>query len=502
MVAEKPDRASASTFTDIDVLTPNLRPYWQIAHNPKTGQWVMTTYDRQVAHVVNKFEAFALSLCTGDQTIQRLQSQCQRHFGEQLPEDFIPTLLCKLKDLKIIAEPDVDLAQLAATQESAPSVLKPCVSLIDHPDGYCLIRNAETMQYLQVDMLSKELITRLGTAPPQQICRELKIPPGHFKELMKCLTLAGMLAGVDPPTPKPKKWTPLQLLYYKRPLLNPDRALVAPAQWLSWVWTRSVYWILLVFMSISLVWGLNLSPEIINTGNLLWQTQGPILIVPFALLSMLVVTIHELGHALTLKHYGGQVQEMGLLFMFLIPAAYTNSTDSYQLQKKRQRILVVAAGIICQCVIGSLALWLWYFSVDNSWLKPTSYLLLVAALFTLAVNLNPMARFDGYHLLVAITGINSLKDRAFKFYRALLSRQPLNEPKHCQRIFAIYAPLSLLYICFVFGSLFRLVLFWTLDHAAVVVTFLLIAWLIYYFFPEVPHRDHDHSTPEPEQQVD
>jgi putative peptide zinc metalloprotease protein len=106
-----------------------------------------------------------------------------------------------------------------------------------------------------------------------------------------------------------------------------------------------------------------------------------------------------------------------------------------------------------------------------------------------------MARFDGYHLLVAITGINSLKDRAFKFYRALLGRQPINEPGHCQRIFAVYAPLSLLYICFVFGSLFRLVLFWTLDHAAIVVTFLLIAWLIYYFFPEVPNRNHDHSTP-------
>ncbi len=255
-----------------------------------------------------------------------------------------------------------------------------------------------------------------------------------------------------------------------------------------------MFWALLGFMGFSLVWGLHDSAELITTGNLLWQTRGPVLIVPFVLLSMGVVTIHELGHALTLKHYGGEVQEMGLLFMCLIPAAYTNSTDSYQLRKRRQRVLVVAAGIICQCVIGAVALWLWHFAAVNSWLKPMSYLLLAASLFTLLVNLNPMARFDGYHLLVAMTGINSLKDRSFKFYRSLFSRQPRAESPRDQRILAIYAPLSLLYICFVFGSLLRFVVLWTLDHAAIVVAFLIMAWLIYYFFPEIPYRSHDTST--------
>jgi putative peptide zinc metalloprotease protein len=54
---------------------------------------------------------------------------------------------------------------------------------------------------------------------------------------------------------------------------------------------------------------------------------------------MAVVTLHELGHAFTLKYYGGIVPEIGLLIMMLMPAAYTNTTDSYCLVKRRQRIL-------------------------------------------------------------------------------------------------------------------------------------------------------------------
>jgi putative peptide zinc metalloprotease protein len=48
-----------------------------------------------------------------------------------------------------------------------------------------------------------------------------------------------------------------------------------------------------------------------------------ILIVAFA-----VMTIHEFGHALTLKHFGGKVNEMGLLVLYLIPGFYCNVSDA------------------------------------------------------------------------------------------------------------------------------------------------------------------------------
>jgi putative peptide zinc metalloprotease protein len=275
----------------------------------------------------------------------------------------------------------------------------------------------------------------------------------------------------------------LQLLFFKVPLFNPDRYLAQPAYFLRWIWTKPFFLLLLAFLVGSFVFGLNRSAQILYTGNWLWQRQGATLALPFGLLAMLVVTIHEFGHALTLKQYGGIVPEMGLLFMMLMPAAYTNTTDSYSLVKRRQRVLVVGAGILCQLTIGAIAFWLWYFSVDNSWLKPISYLLMVAALFTVAVNLNPMAKFDGYHLAVALTGINNLRDRSFKFYINLLTGKLIEEVPQDRWILAVYAPLSLLYISVIFGNIFRWVIYWIIEHIPTTALLLLLIWAIYYFFP-------------------
>jgi len=198
---------------------------------------------------------------------------------------------------------------------------------------------------------------------------------------------------------------------------------------------------------------------------------------------MLVVTLHELGHAFTLKHYNGIVPEFGLLFMFLMPAAYTNTTDSYCLSRFK-RILVVGAGIICQLIIAAIAFWLWQSSAN--WLATASYLLMVAALFTIALNLNPLAKFDGYYLAVALTGINNLRTRSFQFYGNLLRRNPSPEPRHNRLILATYAPFSFLYILFIFSSLFTLITNWTLTNIPFWTITLLTIWAIYYYFPQKP----------------
>jgi multidrug resistance efflux pump len=218
-------------------------------------------------------------------------------------------------------------------------------------------------------------------------------------------------------------------------------------------------------------------------GQQLVANQGISLLFPFALLAMLVVTLHELGHAFTLKHYNGIVPEFGLLFMFLMPAAYTNTTDSYCLSRFK-RILVVGAGIICQLIIAAIAFWLWQSSAN--WLATASYLLMVSALFTIALNLNPLAKFDGYYLAVALTGINNLRTRSFQFYSNLLHRKPSPEPRHNRLILATYAPFSLLYILFVFGSLFTLITNWTLTNIPFWTITLLTIWAIYYYFPQKP----------------
>ncbi|WP_413167945.1 hypothetical protein ACL6C3_14670 [Capilliphycus salinus ALCB114379] len=150
-----------------------------------------------------------------------------------------------------------------------------------------------------------------------------------------------------------------------------------------------------MFLVISATVGYSQKDEILYMGLQLLNNAGGSVLVPFGLLAMFVVTLHELGHAFTLKQYGGIVPEIGLLIMMFMPAAYTNTTDSYCLVKRYQRILVIAAGVIVQFTIAAIALLLWNWSNPSSWLHTASYLLMTAALFTVALNLNPLARFDG-----------------------------------------------------------------------------------------------------------
>ncbi|MEG4432063.1 hypothetical protein QUB36_28280, partial [Microcoleus sp. AT8-B1] len=125
----------------------------------------------------------------------------------------------------------------------------------------------------------------------------------------------------------------------------------------------------------------------------------------------------------------------------------------YSLVRRKQRVLVVAAGVLIQVTIWAWAVWMWLLSQSNPVWHQISYLLMVAALLTVAINLNPLNRFDGYYWLVAATGINNLRQRSFDFYVDLLRREEIEETAETQWVLAAYAPLSILYTVWVLSYL-------------------------------------------------
>ena len=92
---------------------------------------------------------------------------------------------------------------------------------------------------------------------------------------------------------------------------------------------------------------------------------------------------------------------------------------------------------------------MWLFFQSNRVEHQISYLLIVAALLTVTINLNLLNRFDGYYLLVAGTGINNLRQKSFDFYVNLLQREEMEEAAETQWVLGAYAPLSILYTVWV-----------------------------------------------------
>ena len=460
-------------------ICPDLTTYWQLSKIRDAQQFILKALEGNRCFRFSRPEGLALQHFTGHFTVEQVQNLCCQKLGEAISPNLVVELLEKLVDLKIL---DLPTDNPNLTPPASGPRLKPGVSWFEHPDGHWIVRNREDMKFLQVDNRSQAAIEQLGHLPPAAIIQQQNITPAELRYLLQLLAATGMLEGTTPAKPPKRKFTPLSLLFFKVSLFNPDKWLTQHIDTLRWIWTRTFGLILCFFLAWSFAIGLSLRPEVIFTGQQLIASQGTSLILPFALLAMLVVTLHELGHAFTLKHYDGIIPEVGLLFMFLVPAAYTNTTDLYCLMRRRERSLVVAAGVICQITIAAIAFWLWRSSAN--WLATASYLTMVAALFTVAINLNPLAKFDGYYLAVALSGINNLRERSFKFYANLLRRHPSQEKPRDTVLLATYAPFSLLYTLLVFGSLFAWVSDWTLTNIPFWALTLLSVWAIYFYWPQ------------------
>ena len=514
-------------------ICPDIRAYWKLYQLSDSPQIILYSPQNHTNFYFSSIEGYALQFFTGIFTIKEIQNHCQDEFPNSEPHLVFklvqklitlgiiapisnlgsnqrvgcirpsyksrsskfqnlthPTIICQLRKSCTQINPIANntgttnnqLTDKVDNNNFTPQ-LKPGVEWIRHGDGYWILRNSEDFTFLQVSQRDYRAISQLGKIPTPLIIQNHNISPNELNKLLKLLAATGMLAGTKAQKPRRGKFTPLHLVFFQISLFNPDPWLTRQINNLHSIWTRPAAILFGIILTIATIIGLAQKAEILYQGQQLWTHQGATLILPFCFLSLLVVALHELGHAFTLKHYGGTVPEIGLQFIFFIPAAYSNTTDSYCLPRY-QRVLVVAAGVLTQFIIAALALGLWNISQAGTWLHTTSYLLLVAALFTVALNLNLLAKFDGYYLAVALTGINNLRRRSFMFYSNLLRGKPIHETAQDAAILAIYAPFSLAYIWFVFGFLILKVTDWTLTNIPFTALVLLIIWVIYFYFPK------------------
>jgi putative peptide zinc metalloprotease protein len=473
------------TATDChDWLCPDLTAYWLLGQGHSTDEVILIAKDSSIRYHFNAVEGYALRYFTGRFTVEEIGEKCRAFYGNEVSPDFVIQLLEKLIELGILEDTRlVENSTSNPLQKELNGIsLKPCVQWIARGSSYWILRNPEDVTFLQVSARDKAIIQQLEQLSPAAIIQEFSITPEHLQYLLQLLAATAMLKGSKPIKPRRGKFNPMQLLFFKISLFNPDDWLTRNINKLRWLfsWTWSL--LLCLFLTFSTVIGINQQAEILFKGKHLIAAYGADMLLPFVLLSLLVVTLHELGHAFTLKHYGGIVPDVGLLFMCLMPAAYTNTTDSYCLSRFK-RVLVVAAGIIVQLQLAAIGLWLWNFSQQGSWLNTSSYLLMAAALFTVILNLNPLAKFDGYYLAVAITGINNLRSRGFGFYGNLLTGKPIKDTFSVRLILAIYAPFSLAYIWFVFGFLIWRIIDWVVINIPATALILLAFWLIYFYLP-------------------
>ncbi|MGH1419770.1 MAG: biotin/lipoyl-binding protein [Hyphomicrobiaceae bacterium] len=167
----------------------------------------------------------------------------------------------------------------------------------------------------------------------------------------------------------------------------------------------------------------------------------------YGLSLIFVKTMHELGHAYMAVRQGARVNTMGIAFLLMLPVLYTDVSDSWRLTSRRQKVLIDGAGIMVELSIAIIATFLWVFLPDGAGKSAAFVLATTSWILSLAVNLNPFMRFDGYYLLSDIWGIANLQTRAFAFgtwrLRKILfgldHEAPEPMPKRTENLLTAYA---------------------------------------------------------------
>ena len=244
-------------------------------------------------------------------------------------------------------------------------------------------------------------------------------------------------------------------MFFKIPLYDPDRLFNHVHPRIRWLWSKSfcLVYLALLFVAASLVmrrWGDFAS---MFHGSFFTLRNVPIMMVAV----WLVKALHEFGHGLTCKNYGGEVHEMGFLFLVFTPFFYCNVTDSWVFPNKIHRLLVTAGGIMTEILFSCLAAMVWYFTDQPSFVHALAFNVVIAcSVSTVLFNANPLLRYDGYYALMDILEVPNLRQRSSTFMRnwlirTILGGQPedLPEQHRFRVVFPLYSVAAYIYRWFI-----------------------------------------------------
>ncbi len=163
--------------------------------------------------------------------------------------------------------------------------------------------------------------------------------------------------------------------------------------------------------------------------------------------------LHEFGHGLSCKHFGGECHEIGVMFLVLTPCLYCNVSDSWMLPNRWHRAAIGAAGMYVELVLASTATFVWWFTEPG----PLNYICLnvmfICSVSTILFNANPLLRYDGYYILSDILEIPNLRQKAStilnrtmrKWFLGFEEPEDPSLPKRKQWLFATYTVASAVY---------------------------------------------------------
>ncbi len=277
--------------------------------------------------------------------------------------------------------------------------------------------------------------------------------------------------------------TLLSIMFFRLPLWDPElflrrilpviRVLISPV--------GAAVWTVLVVMAVKAVvenfdQALSSADGVLAPGNLFW----------LYLALVVVKSIHELGHAMMCKRFGGEVHTMGVMLLVFTPLPYMDATSSWAFRSRVKRALVGGAGMIFEIFVAAIATLVWARTGPGPAHAVAYNIMFIASVSTVLFNANPLLRFDGYYILSDLLDIPNLHTRAKGHLRHLVERyafgykdsaSPTQSRKEAFWL-TVFGILSWIYRVLVFTGIILFVADKWLIAGLVMAAFCIFSWVL------------------------
>ncbi|MDE1464841.1 hypothetical protein [Spartinivicinus poritis] len=272
-------------------------------------------------------------------------------------------------------------------------------------------------------------------------------------------------------------------LCWQIPLWQPDRFINTLLPLVKKLLSPYLLYCWLIMTFIGSFWTYKQWDIFVNSFSYLTQPTG---IVLFILCLLFTKFAHELGHAFAAKYYQCKTNSIGIAIILLWPRFYTDTSHSWRLVKRNQKIVIDGAGVLTEFFIAGLMIFLWHFLPTGPLQNCAAFIATSGLVLTLIINLNPFMRFDGYYILSDWLAIDNLQTKAFicgkwflrKFCLGLTTPCPIQLPLHTVRLLVLYAWLTWFFRLIVFFSIALLVYSFFFKTLGIILFSLEIYWLI------------------------
>jgi putative peptide zinc metalloprotease protein len=235
--------------------------------------------------------------------------------------------------------------------------------------------------------------------------------------------------------------------------IDPNRILDFLNSYLWWFWTKPMLVVNLMLMAsaaLLILVQFDVFQSKLPSFDSFFAAQNWLLIA-----TVLAVTkiLHEFGHGLSCKYFGGECHEMGVMFLVLTPCLYCNVSDSWMLPNRWHRAAIGAGGMYVELVLASICTFIWWFSEPGMLNYLCLNVMFVSSVSTLLFNANPLLRYDGYYILSDVLEIPNLRQKASSILSRKLGKWCLGIdppedpflPQRHQGLFALYSVAAALY---------------------------------------------------------